>query len=177
MVRQTLFTGSAKGSKRVPFLNCHKDWLGGSWCRWEWFRVTFFWVWLLCKGILWISGYGMTETAPSLIVTPVGWSKEGSSGVVLPNTKVRVVDVETGKNLGPGQRGEICAQGPQVKCWHEGLGQLFWHFFVGNEGVPQQWRGYQDYDSRRLDSHWRPRVFRWAGIFLHCRQAQGAHQS
>jgi acyl-CoA synthetase (AMP-forming)/AMP-acid ligase II len=34
--------------------------------------------------------------------------------VAAPNTECKIIDLETGKPLGPGERGEICVRGPQV---------------------------------------------------------------
>jgi len=61
-------------------------------------------------------GYGMTETSPVTHSSPAPpmISKFGSVGVPAPNTECKVVDLETGKSLGPGQRGEVCARGPQI---------------------------------------------------------------
>jgi acyl-CoA synthetase (AMP-forming)/AMP-acid ligase II len=61
-------------------------------------------------------GYGMTETSPVTHSSPAPpmVSKFGSVGVPAPNTECKVVDLETGEALGPGQRGEVCARGPQI---------------------------------------------------------------
>ena len=60
-------------------------------------------------------GYGLTETSP---VTHAGRARDGAcvSGVgpPAPNTEVRVVDLETGRDAGPKQEGEIWIRGPQV---------------------------------------------------------------
>ena len=40
--------------------------------------------------------------------------KIGSCGVLIANTKGKIVDIDTGKALGPNQRGELCVKGPQV---------------------------------------------------------------
>jgi len=40
--------------------------------------------------------------------------KHGSCGVVLPNTKCKIVHIETGKALGCNETGEICSKGPQL---------------------------------------------------------------
>ncbi|MFH1887875.1 MAG: AMP-binding protein [Pseudomonadota bacterium] len=60
--------------------------------------------------------YGMTETSPLITVNPyLGRKKVGSVGLPLPNTLVRIVDVETGKTEMPvGQEGELVVNGPQV---------------------------------------------------------------
>jgi len=47
-------------------------------------------------------------------MTPADNNKHGSLGVLLPNLRCKVVDVETGENLGHGQDGEICVKGPTV---------------------------------------------------------------
>jgi len=61
-------------------------------------------------------GYGMTETSPVTHSSPSdpAMVKFGSVGVPAPNTECKVVDLETGKSLGPNQEGEICVRGPQV---------------------------------------------------------------
>ena len=38
----------------------------------------------------------------------------GSSGRVLPGTRLKVIDSATGELLGPGQEGELCVAGPQA---------------------------------------------------------------
>ena len=38
----------------------------------------------------------------------------GSCGKVIPNTKMKVVSVDTGEDLGPEENGELLVQGPQV---------------------------------------------------------------
>ncbi len=60
--------------------------------------------------------YGMTETSPIAAVTPRGGTiKPGTVGVPVPDTEVRIVDLETGeKELPPGEAGEIVISGPQV---------------------------------------------------------------
>jgi acyl-CoA synthetase (AMP-forming)/AMP-acid ligase II len=63
-----------------------------------------------------IQGYGLTETSPATHLVPVtgGRVKPGSVGPLVPNTECRVVDLETGADLGPNQRGELWVRGPQV---------------------------------------------------------------
>jgi acyl-CoA synthetase (AMP-forming)/AMP-acid ligase II len=61
-----------------------------------------------------VQGYGMTEASPATHVSPQGNIKPGSVGVCVPNTECKLVSVETGEELGVGERGEICVRGPQV---------------------------------------------------------------
>lgn len=61
-----------------------------------------------------IEGYGLSETSPVLTANPLdGTDQIGSIGMPVPNTDVGIFD-EDGKRLGVGERGEICAKGPQV---------------------------------------------------------------
>ncbi|HSE34457.1 MAG TPA: 4-coumarate--CoA ligase family protein [Pyrinomonadaceae bacterium] len=61
-------------------------------------------------------GYGLTETSPVTHSSPADSSniKFGSVGVCAPNTECRIVDLATGKDVGPMERGEVCVRGPQV---------------------------------------------------------------
>jgi acyl-CoA synthetase (AMP-forming)/AMP-acid ligase II len=61
-------------------------------------------------------GYGMTETSPVTHSSPAPPRelKFGSVGVPAPNTECKIVDLETGEPLPPGQRGEVYVRGPQV---------------------------------------------------------------
>lgn len=59
-------------------------------------------------------GYGLTECSPVASVLEKGSSKYTSSGKPLPNTEMKVMNLETKMNLGPGESGEICIRGPQV---------------------------------------------------------------
>jgi len=63
-----------------------------------------------------VEGYGMTESTTLITVTPWrGKLKPGSVGVPLPNTDLRIVDLETGeKDLPIGEEGEIIFRGPQL---------------------------------------------------------------
>ncbi|KAJ8707089.1 hypothetical protein PYW08_011223 [Mythimna loreyi] len=59
-------------------------------------------------------GYGSTEMTVAILrfrTTDLNTHKIGSVGIVLPNTVVKVTDLETGKPLGPNKCGEICVKG------------------------------------------------------------------
>lgn len=60
--------------------------------------------------------YGMTETSPIVTMNPRhGKKKIGSVGLPVANTRVRLVDLDTGENQVPvGEEGEIIVNGPQV---------------------------------------------------------------
>ena len=61
-------------------------------------------------------GYGLTEASPVTHSTPsLGRRKPGSIGVPLPDTDIKIVDLETGLSEVPvGCEGELCIAGPQV---------------------------------------------------------------
>jgi acyl-CoA synthetase (AMP-forming)/AMP-acid ligase II len=61
-------------------------------------------------------GYGMTETSPVTHSSPAPPLpiKFGSVGVPAPNTEVKIADLESGAELGPNERGEVCVRGPQI---------------------------------------------------------------
>jgi long-chain acyl-CoA synthetase len=63
-----------------------------------------------------VEGYGLTETSPVTHVNPVqGTRKVGSIGLPLPDTDVRLVDVDdAAREVPPGDVGELCVRGPQV---------------------------------------------------------------
>ncbi len=60
--------------------------------------------------------YGLTETTPIATVTPWGGTiKPGTVGVPVPDTDIKIVDIDTGrKEMKIGETGEICIKGPQV---------------------------------------------------------------
>jgi long-chain acyl-CoA synthetase len=62
-----------------------------------------------------VEGYGLTEASPVTHVNPPGASnRPGTIGVTLPDTKARLVDPDTGKEVGDGEVGELLVRGPQV---------------------------------------------------------------
>jgi len=67
-------------------------------------------------GIPYSEGWGMSETTSLGISNPLlGLSKEGSIGIALPDTDVRLVDVENGtEDVPKGKPGEIIIKSPLV---------------------------------------------------------------
>ncbi|KAF2880009.1 hypothetical protein ILUMI_26168 [Ignelater luminosus] len=65
-------------------------------------------------------GYGLTETTLSVIGAPLNQIKEGSCGKAYSYTSVKVVDIETGKLLGPYQSGEWCFKGGLIMKGYAG---------------------------------------------------------
>ena len=69
-----------------------------------------------CTGAMMCEAYGLTETAPFVAVNPWGGTvKPGTVGVPLPDTDIRIIDVDDmEKELPPGDVGEIVIKGPQI---------------------------------------------------------------
>ncbi len=59
-------------------------------------------------------GYGLTETSPTTHVHPDEAPRPGTCGTPISDTEQRIVDTERGRDLPPGQAGEILIKGPQV---------------------------------------------------------------
>src|SRR5439155_22715869 len=61
-------------------------------------------------------GYGLSETSPVTHATPqLARRKPGTIGLPLPDTDIKIVDIETGtRELPIGEAGEPCIAGPQV---------------------------------------------------------------
>jgi long-chain acyl-CoA synthetase len=62
-----------------------------------------------------VEGYGMTESSPVATANPLfGKRKVGSIGLPVPDTDAKIVHLETGATLPPGEEGELAVKGPQV---------------------------------------------------------------
>jgi len=63
-----------------------------------------------------VEGYGLTECSPVTHANPLaGERREGSIGMPLPDTDVKLTDLDEPDRVVPqGERGEMCIQGPQV---------------------------------------------------------------
>ncbi|MEM8900456.1 MAG: AMP-binding protein [Bacteroidota bacterium] len=79
-----------------------------------------------------VEGFGLSETSPVLTMNPFnGTDRIGTIGMPAPSTYVAIMD-DDGNEVPVGERGEICAKGPQVmrgywgreadtaKVFHEG---------------------------------------------------------
>ncbi len=67
-----------------------------------------------------VEGFGMTETSPTITANPIqGESRAGSVGLPLPNTEVRLVELDPDAqgnyaDVAEGKEGEFLVRGPQV---------------------------------------------------------------
>jgi fatty-acyl-CoA synthase len=67
------------------------------------------------RGLTFVQGYGLTETAPFVTLVPVdrALEKVGSAGLPPFFTEVRLVD-DAGGEVATGERGEVVVRGPNV---------------------------------------------------------------
>ena len=65
-------------------------------------------------GLPFVEGYGLSETMAPTHINPPHRPKRQCGGIPFYNTDARVVDLETFRDLGPNEVGEIIVRGPQV---------------------------------------------------------------
>ena len=66
-------------------------------------------------GAVVVEGYGLTEASPVTHVNPPGDPRTGSIGLPMPDTRIRVVDLDNGpRDAKLGEAGEMWISGPQV---------------------------------------------------------------
>ena len=62
-----------------------------------------------------IEGYGLTEAVTAIMANPYqGMHKVGSIGIPFPDVDVKIVSLDEGRDLGPGELGEIVLRSPTV---------------------------------------------------------------
>jgi long-chain acyl-CoA synthetase len=62
-----------------------------------------------------VEGYGLTEASPVTHANPSGdANRPGTIGRPLPDTEARLVDADSGAEVGDGQVGELVVRGPQI---------------------------------------------------------------
>ncbi len=65
-------------------------------------------------GLRYMEGYGLTETMASTHINPHQAPKAQCLGIPIINVDSRVIDLDTRRELGPNETGEILIHGPQV---------------------------------------------------------------
>lgn len=65
-------------------------------------------------GLDYIEGYGMTETMASTHLNPVHAPRRQCLGIPIYNVDSRIIDLNTGAELGVGEAGEVVTHAPQV---------------------------------------------------------------
>jgi len=70
--------------------------------------------WQAITGVPLCEGYGLTECSPTVTCNPLHLKAySGSIGLPMPSTDVSIRD-EDGREVAPGEAGELCVRGPQV---------------------------------------------------------------
>src|SRR5207245_1312466 len=68
-----------------------------------------------------VEGYGLTECSPVTHVNPFDAPHHGTIGIPILDTDCKIVDLEDpDREVAPGERGELCVQGPQVMLGYWG---------------------------------------------------------
>jgi acyl-CoA synthetase (AMP-forming)/AMP-acid ligase II len=65
-------------------------------------------------GCVTCQGFGMTEAVALIAAGPGDAPRRGSVGRLVPNTEARIVDPDSGADLGAGRTGELWVRGPQL---------------------------------------------------------------
>ncbi len=86
-------------------------------------------------GLPYIEGYGLSETMAPTHMNPPHRPKRQCGGIPIFNTDARVLDIETGRELGPNVVGEIVVHGPQVFKGYWRQEQATREAFVEHDGT------------------------------------------
>ena len=65
-------------------------------------------------GLTILEGYGLTETSPVVAFNPIEKRKPASVGKPLPSAEIKIIEPESGKEMGIMREGEIIISGPMV---------------------------------------------------------------
>jgi len=107
----TLFNGllNTKGFDEIDFSTVKIALAGGMALQ----RAVFD-KWEKVTGMKIAEAYGLTETSPALCINPMGEGNQaGTIGLPLPESDVTLLD-DDGKEVALGEKGELCAKGPQI---------------------------------------------------------------
>jgi long-chain acyl-CoA synthetase len=102
-----------------------------------------------------VEGYGLSETSPVLTCNPLdGTHRRGTIGLPVPSTELEIFD-DDGREVPPGQSGEICARGPQVMrgYWQKDNAGVFFPggwFRTGDIGIVDE-KGFFKIVDRKKD--------------------------
>ncbi|OWY38392.1 long-chain-fatty-acid--CoA ligase [Xenophilus sp. AP218F] len=70
--------------------------------------------WKAVTGVTLVEAYGLTETSPAACINPMDLAAyNGTIGLPVPSTEIEIRDAD-GKEVAPGEQGELCIRGPQV---------------------------------------------------------------
>ena len=113
--------------------------------------------WKQRTGVAIIEGYGLTETSPVVMASPLDIAEwTGTIGLPIPSTQAAILD-DDGHELPGGEVGEICIRGPQVmpRYWNrpDETNKVFTHdgwLRTGDVGFVDE-RGYFRITDRKKD--------------------------
>jgi acyl-[acyl-carrier-protein]-phospholipid O-acyltransferase / long-chain-fatty-acid--[acyl-carrier-protein] ligase len=76
----------------------------------DWLREKF----IKDHDIVLYEGYGATETSPVVSLNTPDFCRPGSIGKPIPGVQVKIIDINSGKELGPDQEGKIMVKGDLI---------------------------------------------------------------
>ncbi|TDF83820.1 AMP-binding protein [Pseudomonas sp. H9] len=87
-------------------------------------------------GIAFVEGYGMTESCGGSHVNPPDAARRQCGGIAQINVDARIIDPDTGVELGPNQPGEIVINSPTVFSGYWNRPQATLEAFIELDGKP-----------------------------------------